>query len=130
MPLIFPTSPPLMKLRHSVLSLKWSPDLTRLSLDLSSSPTQAGLVDGVVTEDSDIFLFGGKCVYKNIFEEKKYVEASLPCFPSVSLPLSVSVSVSLSLSLYVFFLSLCLSLSLSLSLSDADLLIRLILSMI
>jgi hypothetical protein len=117
-----------MKLRHSVLSLKWWPDLTRLSLDLSSSPTQAGLVDGVVTEDSDIFLFGGKCVYKNIFEEKKYVEASLPCFPSVSLPLSVSVSVSLSL--YVFFLSLCLSLSLSLSLSDADLLIRLILSMI
>lgn len=38
---------------------------------------EAGVVDGVVTEDSDIFLFGGKCVYKNIFEEKKYVEVSI-----------------------------------------------------
>lgn len=35
---------------------------------------QLGLVDGVVTEDSDTFLFGAKMVYKNIFKEKKYVE--------------------------------------------------------
>jgi len=34
-----------------------------------------GLVDGVVTEDSDAFVFGGKKVYKNIFDDQKYVEA-------------------------------------------------------
>lgn len=33
-----------------------------------------GLVDGVVTEDSDVFVFGAKTVYKNIFEEQKYAE--------------------------------------------------------
>jgi DNA excision repair protein ERCC-5 len=33
-----------------------------------------GLVDGVVTEDSDVFVFGGKMVYKNIFDDQKYVE--------------------------------------------------------
>mmetsp|Transcript_18310 Transcript_18310/g.34016 ORF Transcript_18310/g.34016 Transcript_18310/m.34016 type:complete len:358 (-) Transcript_18310:114-1187(-) len=36
---------------------------------------ELGLVDGVVTEDSDIFVFGGRKVYKNFFDEKKYVEA-------------------------------------------------------
>jgi len=34
-----------------------------------------GLVDGVVTEDSDSFPFGADMVYKNIFEDKKFVEA-------------------------------------------------------
>jgi DNA excision repair protein ERCC-5 len=33
-----------------------------------------GLVDGIVTEDSDVFVFGGKRVYKNIFDDQKYVE--------------------------------------------------------
>ena len=33
-----------------------------------------GLVDGIVTEDSDTFVFGGQVVYKNIFHDKKYVE--------------------------------------------------------
>ncbi|KAK9830500.1 hypothetical protein WJX72_012105 [[Myrmecia] bisecta] len=33
-----------------------------------------GLVDGVVTDDNDVFLFGGRQVYRNIFEGKKYVE--------------------------------------------------------
>lgn len=33
------------------------------------------LVDGTVTEDSDIFVFGGQTVYKNIFADKMYAEA-------------------------------------------------------
>ena len=36
-----------------------------------------GLVDGVVTEDSDALVFGCKSLYKNIFDDKKYVEAYL-----------------------------------------------------
>ena len=33
-----------------------------------------GLVDGIVTEDSDAFVFGGQEIYKNIFDDQKYVE--------------------------------------------------------
>ena len=36
-----------------------------------------GLVDGVITDDSDVFLFGAKTVYRNIFEAKKFVEVYL-----------------------------------------------------
>lgn len=32
------------------------------------------LVDGIVTDDVDVFLFGGRNVYKNIFDDRKYVE--------------------------------------------------------
>lgn len=32
------------------------------------------LVDGVVTDDSDVFLFGARSVFKNIFDDRKYVE--------------------------------------------------------
>jgi hypothetical protein len=32
---------------------------------------EMGVVNGVVTDDSDAFLFGAKTVYKNIFEDKK-----------------------------------------------------------
>ncbi|CAL4921377.1 unnamed protein product [Urochloa decumbens] len=34
----------------------------------------SNLVDGVVTDDSDVFLFGSRNVYKNIFDDRKYVE--------------------------------------------------------
>lgn len=34
-----------------------------------------GLVDGVVTEDSDAFVFGAETVFKNIFDDKVFVEA-------------------------------------------------------
>ena len=33
-----------------------------------------GLVSGIVTEDSDVFVFGGKTVYRNIFKEQRFVE--------------------------------------------------------
>lgn len=36
-----------------------------------------GLVDGVVTDDSDIFLFGGTRIYKNMFNGNKFVECYL-----------------------------------------------------
>lgn len=35
---------------------------------------ELGLVDGIVTEDSDVFVFGGKTIYRNIFDDQKYVE--------------------------------------------------------
>jgi DNA excision repair protein ERCC-5 len=33
-----------------------------------------GLVDGVVTEDSDVLLFGARHVYRNIFEKNKFAQ--------------------------------------------------------
>lgn len=47
-----------------------------------------GLVDGIVTDDSDTFLFGGTRVYKNVFNGNKYVE----CFVSTDLERELSLS--------------------------------------
>ncbi|KAI1115729.1 PIN domain-like protein [Nemania sp. NC0429] len=47
-----------------------------------------GLVDGVVTDDSDIFLFGGTRVYKNMFNSNKFVE----CYLSSDLEREMSLS--------------------------------------
>ena len=47
-----------------------------------------GLVDGIVTDDSDIFLFGGTRVYKNMFNSNKFVE----CYLSSDLERELSLS--------------------------------------
>lgn len=49
---------------------------------------QMGLVDGIVTDDSDIFLFGGTRVYKNMFNSNKFVE----CYLSTDLEKELSLS--------------------------------------
>ncbi|KAI1264831.1 PIN domain-like protein [Xylariaceae sp. FL1019] len=47
-----------------------------------------GLVDGIVTDDSDIFLFGGTRVYKNMFNSNKFVE----CYLGTDLEKELSLS--------------------------------------
>ncbi|KAH6609289.1 hypothetical protein Trco_002635 [Trichoderma cornu-damae] len=47
-----------------------------------------GIVDGIVTDDSDTFLFGGTRVYKNMFNSNKFVE----CYVSSDLDKEMSLS--------------------------------------
>jgi 5'-3' exonuclease len=47
-----------------------------------------GLVDGVVTEDSDSFLFGAKKIYKNLFQDNKFVEVRWSSLIRAIIPLS------------------------------------------
>ncbi|RCI12307.1 hypothetical protein L249_1314 [Ophiocordyceps polyrhachis-furcata BCC 54312] len=46
------------------------------------------IVDGIVTDDSDTFLFGGTRVYKNMFNSNKFVE----CYLGVDLEKEMSLS--------------------------------------
>ncbi|RXK36908.1 hypothetical protein M231_05810 [Tremella mesenterica] len=46
-----------------------------------------GLVDGIITDDSDVFLFGGNQCFKNIFNDSKYVE----CFLSSDIQREISL---------------------------------------
>ena len=49
---------------------------------------ELGLVDGIITDDSDVFLFGGIQCFKNIFNDSKYAE----CFLSSDLVRELSLS--------------------------------------
>ncbi|TLD29078.1 hypothetical protein PspLS_04188 [Pyricularia sp. CBS 133598] len=54
-----------------------------------------GLVDGIVTDDSDTFLFGGTRVYKNMFNGNKFVECYLASDLEKELSLSQENLISL-----------------------------------
>jgi DNA excision repair protein ERCC-5 len=49
---------------------------------------ELGLVDGIITDDSDVFLFGGTQCFKNIFNDNKYAE----CFLSTDIVRELSLS--------------------------------------
>lgn len=53
-----------------------------------ASLVRLGLVDGIVTDDSDTFLFGGTRVYKNMFNTNKFVE----CYIAGDLEKELSLS--------------------------------------
>ncbi|WVF71391.1 hypothetical protein IAT40_006195 [Kwoniella sp. CBS 6097] len=49
---------------------------------------ELGLVDGIITDDSDVFLFGGIQCFKNIFNDAKYAE----CFLSTDIERELSLN--------------------------------------
>ncbi|KAK8864461.1 hypothetical protein IAR55_001710 [Kwoniella newhampshirensis] len=49
---------------------------------------ELGLVDGIITDDSDVFLFGGIQCFKNIFNDAKYAE----CFLSADIERELSLT--------------------------------------
>ncbi|WRT66434.1 uncharacterized protein IL334_003390 [Kwoniella shivajii] len=49
---------------------------------------ELGLVDGIITDDSDVFLFGGLQCFKNIFNDAKYAE----CFLSSDIQRELSLN--------------------------------------
>ncbi len=49
---------------------------------------ELNLVDGVITDDNDVFLFGGAQCFKNLFNDAKYVE----CFLSSDLDRELSLT--------------------------------------
>ncbi|OCF36785.1 DNA excision repair protein ERCC-5 [Kwoniella heveanensis BCC8398] len=49
---------------------------------------ELGLVDGIITDDSDVFLFGGTQCFKNIFNDAKYAE----CFLSTDIERELSLN--------------------------------------
>ncbi|RKP06412.1 XPG I-region-domain-containing protein, partial [Thamnocephalis sphaerospora] len=50
--------------------------------------TRLALVDGVITDDSDIFLFGGTPVFKNVFQQQRHVE----CFSTRDIERELSLT--------------------------------------
>ena len=76
----------------------------------------SGLVDGVITDDSDSFVFGARHVYRNIFDNRKNVELydateierqlgiRMQCFPLLALLLGSDYTdgVQLSISRLIF----------------------------
>lgn len=60
-------------------------DMQRLQAEAQCAWLNAeGLVDGVVTDDNDVFLFGGRHVYRNIFDNKRYASCLQACHATLS----------------------------------------------
>lgn len=64
---------------QTMLRLFWIPYITApMEAEAQCAVlVELGLVDGVITDDSDVFLFGGLRVFKNMFNQSKTVECFL-----------------------------------------------------